>query len=67
MSEQLIQSKQSVFSFIKQSLKGEQVDYTIGSIRRAVLLLAIPMILEMSLESVFALVDLFFVGHLQNS
>jgi putative MATE family efflux protein len=59
--------KQTIFSFIKQSLKGEPMDYTIGSIRRAVLMLAIPMILEMSLESVFALVDLFFVGHLKNS
>lgn len=52
---------------IKQSLNGEEVDYTVGSIRRAVLLLAIPMMLEMLMESVFALVDLYFVGHLENS
>src|ERR1700722_12827790 len=49
---------------IRLSLNGEQQDYTIGSIRRAVFLLAIPMILELSLESVFALVDMFFVGKL---
>lgn len=67
MSEQSLQNKQSVFTFIKKSLRGEPMDYTVGSIRRAVLMLAIPMILEMSLESVFALVDLFFVGHLPNS
>jgi putative MATE family efflux protein len=67
MSEQSIYTKQSVFTFIKKSLRGEPMDYTVGSIRRAVLMLAIPMILEMSLESVFALVDLFFVGHLPNS
>ncbi|MBS1732891.1 MAG: MATE family efflux transporter, partial [Bacteroidetes bacterium] len=51
-------------SLIKQSLNGEMLDYTQGSVRRAVLLLAIPMMLEMSMESVFALVDIYFVGHL---
>lgn len=67
MSQQTYTTK-SIFSFIKQALKGdEQMDYTTGSIRKAVFMLAIPMILEMSMESVFALVDLFFVGHLHNS
>jgi putative MATE family efflux protein len=55
------------FTLIKQSLKGEEQDYTKGSLRRAVFLLAVPMMLEMMLESVFALVDLYFVGHLPNS
>jgi putative MATE family efflux protein len=55
------------FDLLKQSLKGENIDFTQGSIRRAVLLLAIPMMLEMAMESVFALVDLYFVGHLENS
>jgi putative MATE family efflux protein len=50
--------------FIRQSLSGEHRDYTKGSLRRAVILLSIPMILEMSMESVFALVDIFFVGRL---
>jgi putative MATE family efflux protein len=49
---------------IRLSLNGEEQDYTTGSIRRAVFLLAIPMILELSLESVFAVVDMFFVGKL---
>jgi putative MATE family efflux protein len=49
---------------IRQSISGEALDYTKGSISRAVVLLAIPMILELSLESVFALVDMFFVGKL---
>lgn len=60
--------KQSGFSrlynVVKQSLNGETLDYTEGSISKAVVLLAIPMILELSLESVFALVDMFFVGKL---
>lgn len=54
----------TIFSVIKQSLNGESQDYTQGSIRKAVFLLAVPMILELSLESVFALVDIFFVGKL---
>ncbi|MEO8583558.1 MAG: MATE family efflux transporter [Flavitalea sp.] len=54
-------------SAVKQSLNGVEMDYTIGSLRRSVMLLAIPMMLEMIMESVFALVDLYFVGHLPNS
>ena len=53
-----------IYTVIKQSLNGEQQDYTQGSIRKAVFLLAIPMILELSLESVFAVVDMFFVSKL---
>ncbi|HEX8577442.1 MAG TPA: MATE family efflux transporter [Flavobacterium sp.] len=56
-----------LFSVIKKSLRGEEIDYTTGSIRLSVILLAIPMMLEMAMESVFALVDLYFVGHLENS
>lgn len=57
----------SYIQIIRQSLSGEEMDYTKGSIRRAVILLAIPMMLEMAMESVFALVDLYFVGHLEES
>src|SRR3954462_11267379 len=53
-----------IISTIRRSLNGEQMDYTQGSIRTAVFLLAVPMILELSLESVFAVVDMFFVGKL---
>ncbi|MBC8986612.1 MATE family efflux transporter [Pedobacter sp. N36a] len=56
-----------IISLLKQALKGEELDFTQGSIRKGVLLLAIPMMLEMAMESVFALVDLYFVGHLPNS
>lgn len=52
------------FALLRQSLRGGEHDYTQGSIRQAIILLAIPMILELSLESVFAVVDMFFVGKL---
>jgi len=55
------------FQLIVTAFKGADLDFTQGSIRKAVILLAIPMMLEMAMESVFALVDLYFVGHLHNS
>ncbi|HJY11793.1 MAG TPA: MATE family efflux transporter, partial [Flavobacterium sp.] len=54
-------------NFLKKAFSEEETDYTKISIRSAVLLLAIPMMLEMAMESVFALVDLYFVGHLKES
>ncbi|MET3113358.1 putative MATE family efflux protein [Pedobacter sp. CG_S7] len=57
----------SFYNLLKQALKGEDVDLTSIGINRAIILLAIPMMLEMAMESVFALVDLYFVGHLENS
>ncbi len=56
-----------IWNFIKTALRGEEQDYTNGSIRRAVFLLAIPMVIEMGMESVFAIVDLYFVGQLPDS
>ncbi len=46
------------------AVRGVTRDYTQGSIGRAVLLLAIPMVLEMSMQSLFMVVDVFFVGKL---
>src|SRR5215813_1246515 len=67
MSQGTTYKLSEVFSFIKRAIKGESMDYTSVGIRTAVFMLAIPMILEMLMESVFALVDLFFVGHLEHS
>src|SRR5277367_276565 len=53
-----------ILSVVRVSLNGEQRDYTSGNITKAIFLLAIPMILELSLESVFAVVDIFFVSKL---
>jgi putative MATE family efflux protein len=57
-------SVRSFFTLFKQALTGEHQDYTSGSIRRAVFMLAVPMILEMCMESVFAVVDMYFAGKL---
>ena len=52
------------FAVARAALKGEERDYTQGDLAEAVVLLAIPMMLELSLESVFAIVDMFFVSRL---
>jgi putative MATE family efflux protein len=57
-------SQPSLSSSIREALRGSHQDYTSGDLNRAILLLAIPMVLEMVLESLFAIVDVFFVGRI---
>src|ERR1700742_4862753 len=54
----------SFWSDVAHALKGEQHDYTKETLNRAILLLAVPMVLEMVMESLFAVVDVFWVGRL---
>jgi putative MATE family efflux protein len=49
---------------IVESVKGSQRNYTEGSIGKAILLLSIPMVLELVMESIFAVADIFFVSKL---
>jgi putative MATE family efflux protein len=49
---------------IREALRGSHQDFTSGNLNRAIVLLAIPMVLEMVLESLFAVVDVFWVGRL---
>lgn len=51
-----------LFKDIKEAIAGSERDYTSGNLNKGILLLAIPMVLEVSLESVFALVDIYFVS-----
>jgi esterase/lipase len=52
---------------LRDAIRGTALDYTRGSLGRAVLLLSVPMILEMVMESVFAVVDVYFVSSLGSS
>src|SRR6266542_3205623 len=52
------------WSAVREALRGTRQDFTEVPIRRAILLLAVPMILEMAMESLFAIVDIFWVSHL---
>src|SRR5262245_47140581 len=54
----------SLWASIREAVRGSHQDFTAGSLNRAILLLAIPMVLEMVLESLFAVVDVFWVGRL---
>ncbi|PYX35526.1 MAG: MATE family efflux transporter [Acidobacteria bacterium] len=54
----------TLWSSIREAIRGSHQDFTTGSLNRAILLLAIPMVLVMVLESLFAVVDVFWVGRL---
>src|SRR5260370_4938595 len=58
------ESAEGMWAAIRESLRGSHRDYTVGPIGRAVILLAIPMVLEMFMESLFAVADIFWVSHL---
>ena len=57
-------SQRSLWNSLREAIRGSHHDFTTGNLNRAILLLAVPMVLEMVLESLFAVVDVFWVAHL---
>lgn len=57
----------SIFSLLKQAILGTELNFTEGSLNRAIFLLSVPMIIEMGMESIFAVVDIYFVSRLNDN
>ena len=57
----------SIFSLLKLALRGDQQEFTDGSINLAIFLLSVPMILEMAMEALFAIADVFYVSRLNDN
>lgn len=64
---QWLRKVSSFFSLFKQAVLGTEQNFTEGSINRAIFLLSIPMILEMAMESMLAVVDIFFISRLHDN
>jgi putative MATE family efflux protein len=62
--EKVFQNIGSVWQFFLLSLKGKEMDSSRGNLNKIILLMAIPMVLEMFMESLFSIVDIFFVSRL---
>jgi putative MATE family efflux protein len=55
---------EGAFATLRAAVRGVRVDYTTAPVGRAVIMLAVPMVLEMAMESIFAVADVFWVAHL---
>src|SRR5262245_37750305 len=52
------------WSTLREAVRGSSIDYTSAPLGRAIVMLAVPMVLEMAMESIFAGADVFWVAHL---
>ncbi|MEQ9285869.1 MAG: MATE family efflux transporter [Cyclobacteriaceae bacterium] len=59
--------KRSLWRALNDAIRGTDADYTQIDLKKAIFLLAVPMILELVMESTFAVVDIYFVGQLGSS
>src|SRR5579863_2548325 len=65
MSESTIQVRNpSIWTSLREAVMGSSQDFTEGTLGRAIVLLAVPMVLEMCMESLFGVVDVFWVSRL---
>ena len=64
VSTSAAESQPTLWTSLAEAIRGSHQDHTSGSLNRAIFLLAVPMVLEMVLESLFAVVDVFWVGRL---
>ncbi|MBX2965234.1 MAG: MATE family efflux transporter [Cyclobacteriaceae bacterium] len=62
--QQPVEPRPSIWKELKDAIRGTEADYTQIGLKRAIFLLAVPMILELVMESTFAVVDIYFVGKL---
>ena len=58
-----VETEHGFWQTVFEAIRGTHHDYTSGPIGRAIILLAVPMVLEMFMESLFAVVDIFWMGH----
>ena len=62
--ERTADAPSGIWPTLKEAIRGSAIDYTTAPVGRAVVMLAVPMVLEMAMESIFAVVDVFWVAHL---
>src|SRR3954451_13091377 len=53
-----------LWTTFREAVRGSAIDYTTAPIGHAVIMLAVPMVMEMAMESIFAVADVFWVAHL---
>src|SRR3954451_1831421 len=53
-----------LWTTFREAVRGSAIDYTTAPVGRAVIMLAVPMVMAMAMESIFAIADVFWVGHL---
>ncbi|MGH9802178.1 MAG: MATE family efflux transporter, partial [Blastocatellia bacterium] len=63
-AESSAQDKHGFWSTLREAVAGSEQNFTEGSIGRAIFLLSVPMVLEMAMESLFGIVNIFWVGKL---
>src|SRR6188508_2170159 len=64
MPETVVDARPGTWATIREAVRGSEIDYTTAPVGRAVILLAVPMVVEMAMESIFAVADVFWVAHL---